>query len=111
MATYKVHMLAYQPEYCVREVEIPDELDTLDAVRSKVWEQGQNMFCNVPGICSVSAGDVMEINAQYHLILNLGFVLLPEDLFNAYKAMGQDERRRVLWEQRPQDVLEKIKNS
>lgn len=103
---FKVHMLAYQDEYCVREVDVPDERtgDT-DKNRSVVWELGQNMFQNVPGICSVSAGDVMEFEAtgfqfailkEYHLILNMGFLVLSHHQFEAYKVMSQEKRLRLL---------------
>ena len=65
------------------------------------------MFCNVPGICSVSAGDVMEINGEYHLILGLGFLVISEFKFGIYKAMPQSDRNRLQWLQ-PNEISEKL---
>ncbi len=96
MAHFSVHMLAYQPEYRIRNVVIPDDYcgDT-HQIRSKVWEQGQNMFQNQPSIVSVARGDVMEINGEYHLILDLGYVVLSGSQFEVYKSFPQVKRQQL----------------
>jgi len=93
MANFKVHMLAFQPEYCIREVVVPDErVGDTEQTLSAIWELGQNDFQNVPGICSVSAGDVIELDNEYHLILGLGFVVITEEQLTAYKAVPREQR-------------------
>ena len=97
---FDVHMMTYQPDYCVRHVDVPDdELGTLEQNRAAVWQYGQNMFQNVPGICSVSAGDVMQFDDEYHMILGYGFLVLNAEQFEAYKVLPQEDRRRLLWEE------------
>lgn len=92
-------MLANQPEYRIRNVVIPDDCcGNIESIRSKVWEQGQNMFQNQPCIVSVSQGDVMEIKGMFHLILNLGFLVLTREEFDTYTQLPQEARRRLLWD-------------
>ena len=110
MATYRVHMLAFQPEYCLRHVVVPDGIEDTDQLREKIWEQGQNMFCNVPGICSLSAGDVMEIDGEYHLILGLGFAVITAEQLKAYKAIPQRDRSLITMRDAP-EVLELLSKS
>jgi hypothetical protein len=100
--TIKVHMLANQPEYAVREVVIDSKyadsryLTLLEAV----FVHGQNDFQNVPGVCSVSIGDIIELDAslgygKYHLVAPLGFSYVSDKEFRTYLAADQSNRR--LW--------------
>ena len=76
-----VHMVAYHGKNVIREVDIPDLELTNDAILSTkesltlegVFHYGQNDFQPVPNRCSVSVGDVIELNGEYFAILAVGF--------------------------------------
>jgi len=106
---FKVHMLAFQPEYCVREVDVPNEqvrkeLDNADTstleqaeesvgfLLEAIFHWGQNEMQNVRGVCSVSMGDVAEIKGKYFLCLAVGWSEMNPEQFEAYKAADKDQR-------------------
>lgn len=75
-----VHMLAF----CngeIREVNVPDdELASL----GNIFYWGQN-DCQPQNLPSVSMGDVIELNGEYHRIEATCFQLLSKKEFDAYK--------------------------
>jgi len=106
MATYKVHMLVYQPEYCVREVEVPDGLlGKKDLAEGITWQEyilerifyfGQNDVRNIPGICSVSAGDVIEYDNKYFLVRWAGYHEISEAQYLNYLEVEREQRCQLI---------------
>lgn len=103
----KVAMRAHHDQNVVREVSLPDtfrgkgrtKVELLEAV----FRCGQNDFQPVEGICSVSVGDVIVLDAElgfgrYHLITNTGFNRLTEQQHMAIGSMSVDERRLQMME-------------
>jgi hypothetical protein len=89
------HMLAYQPSYVVRPIVLPDAavLDTPENLRGLAYELGQNDFQNVPGIYSVSAGDVLDIgDGELWLVCRVGFRAMTFKEFDEYKALPRQDR-------------------
>jgi hypothetical protein len=92
-----VHMLANQPEYKIRCVEIPPPPFKVDGgnverILENVFHCGQNEFQPVAGICSVSVGDVIEYNSKNYLILPAGFYVLTTCELITYVNLPQPER-------------------
>ena len=81
-----VHMLAFMNGE-IREVTLENEV-SLD----EVFRLGQNEFQPVPGRCSVSVGDVIEMGGKYHIVEPVGFREMPPEEFALYKAMDRDKR-------------------
>ena len=83
----------------IRKIVLSDEEmagQPTAAILNKAFEQGQNMFVNVPGCYSVSVGDVIEIPGRgAHRVLGCGFAELaagefPKDLLG---QAAQDKAR------------------
>jgi len=80
MAEFKVEMLAFQPDK-VRTVVVPDEELAVSALSGGgleealelIYQYGQNDFQPVPGICSVSTGDVIHFNGERFKVSMVGF--------------------------------------
>jgi len=100
---FQVQMLAFQPEFCRRTVDVPDsELATASlasplAKLSLIFKYGQNEFQNVPGICSVSCGDVIEIpidggNIELYLVKACGFHKLTGAEYEDYERTDRRDR-------------------
>ena len=82
---FDVEMLAFQPEFAIRTVDVPDDefakAEELHQRLDLVFRYGQNDFQPVANRCSVSAGDVIRIpnpkaiNGEYdwYLVQNCGF--------------------------------------
>ena len=68
MASYQVRMTHYEPPR-TREVEVPnDELTgSIEHDLELIFRYGQNDFQPIPGIYSVSVGDVVEYNDQLYM--------------------------------------------
>lgn len=109
--TYSVHMLAYQPEYCVRPVEISmDDLVSnnlyphphpksrkLEGLLDLIYMYGQNDYQPREGICSVSKGDVIEIEreeypADFYLVKSVGFRRITPAEFEDYASTSRHDR-------------------
>ncbi len=93
-----VQMLAFQPEFCKRTVEVPDDevSDDVMELLDLIFKYGQNEIQPVTGICSVSSGDVIEIQSpiQTHLYLvqTLGFEKLTPEEYNNYRSLNREDR-------------------
>lgn len=100
----RVHMLAHH-DYTIwspviRNVDIPDVPNlaswTDQKMAETVFHYGQNDFQNVPGRCSVSVGDVIEIpdGAKFRLlrVAMSGFEPISSEAMAAYVAMPRSER-------------------
>ena len=93
----KVHMLAFEPEYKVRMVTLPEEVRFLpNKVLDTVWHFGQNDFAFGPEkntTCSVSVADVIELdNGSLHIVTNVGFKRITPEQLEELKAMNQRDR-------------------
>ena len=75
---FKVHMLANEPAYRVREVDLPgiteDILSTYkeDTLLNEIYVYGQNDF-QPQQCCSVSVGDIIELGDKMFLVASIGF--------------------------------------
>lgn len=90
-----VHMLAFQ-EGVVRLVELPEGVEPdleIRALLEMVFHYGQNDFQPRVGCCSVSMGDVAEIDGHYYLCCPLGWRGISRGEFVSYKAMDRHKRR------------------
>lgn len=97
-----VHMLAFQAGL-IREVSIPGEaLDTIGtskrAVLDLAFMYGQNDMQPVADRCSVSVGDVIEHESEYHVVMPSGFLTITEEAFETYRYLDDVERKRYVWE-------------
>jgi hypothetical protein len=94
---FPVRMLAFHGPHTVRQVDIPskyvecmDQNDLLDWI----YKYGQNDFQQIPNICSVSVGDVIELpNGENYMITSVGFRKLKKKDYEKYKVMD----RHDLW--------------
>ena len=108
---YSVHMLMHQPEYCVRSVEVPmNDLVTkrlnphphpgsrkLEGLLDLIYMYGQNDYQPREGICSVSKGDVIEIEreeypADLYLVKSVGFQRITPAEFEDYERTPRHDR-------------------
>ncbi len=90
-----VHMLAFHDEpNLVRKVKLrnQDIGAPIDKILEAVFHFGQNEAQPIPGICSVSVGDVVELNGTYHMVAAEGFREMPKAEFDDYKAHPRRER-------------------
>lgn len=90
---YKVHMLAFMDGE-IREVDVPDTVDqSTDSVLELIFMYGQNDFQPLPDRCSVSMGDVAEVDGQFFLCQAMGWKQLTEAEFEAYKKVERRDRQ------------------
>ena len=92
-----VHMLAFENDKdLIREVEIPDEelisskissgeQDRILHILELVFRYGQNDFQPKP-MRSVSVGDVIELENQYHMVKSVGFEPLDTTTYGSLVA-------------------------
>ncbi len=75
----------------VRQVEIPDNVEGTENILDSVFHYGQNenQPRNVP---SVSVGDVICLNGEYHRMAALGFEQLTPEQLEAYKQLPRRDR-------------------
>ena len=100
----KVAMLANHENNVIRDVEIEwdDKFDNTgrhEELLNKVFKMGQNDFQPVPGICSVSIGDVIILDAAwgfgvYHMVCSTGFADISEQQYISYGRLGLEDRRQ-----------------
>lgn len=94
-----VHMLAFMDGE-IREVSIPD--DSKEVLRD-VFHNGQNDFQPSSTCCSVSVGDVIDLGEQgkalgrYWMVGMVGFQIQTPEVFNAYKNLPREHRRKQAW--------------
>lgn len=99
-----VEMLAFMDGE-VRTVDVPDyewqEACKLDAemrtgmpnaALGQVFWYGQNEMQNVPGMCSVSVGDVAIVDGQFFRVDSIGFSHMGEPELVRYIAIPQRDR-------------------
>jgi len=93
MASYQVRMTHYEPPR-TREVEVPnDELTgSIEHDLELIFRYGQNDFQPIPGIYSVSVGDVVEYNDQLYMAKALGYKQIS--LLEYEEFVDLDERKR-----------------
>lgn len=91
---YDVHMLANQPEYRIRQVFVPGEIPVYtEVLLEKIFYYGQNDFQDqLPEehrhghwCCSVSVGDVLELNGSYFLCDRIGWKKMTLVEFERYR--------------------------
>lgn len=100
----KVAMLAHHENNVIRDVEIEwdDKWDNTGRhieLLGAVFRMGQNDFQPVPGICSVSIGDVIILDAAlgfgvYHLVCSMGFADISEQQYISYGRLGLEDRKQ-----------------
>ena len=92
----KVHMLAFCDKETTRDVTIPYEADEreLEDVLDSTFKYGQNDFQpqNLP---SVSVGDVVEYNGEYHDVKGIGFEKITPEEFEGLE--GNRARNGVIF--------------
>jgi len=110
---FKVHMLAFMDPYCVREVDVPNDVlrkqleesdtSTLENAELSVthlleliFYYGQNDFQPNPCICSVSMGDVAEVKGKYFICMAVGWLEMNPDQFESYKACDREKRASLV---------------
>lgn len=89
---YNVRMIAnmeYNPSmYTIRRVNVnlkPTDSDILEAI----FENGQNQFQYVPNCCSVSIGDVVELEDKLFIVCVGGFHQISKEIFENLLSMSQ----------------------
>lgn len=100
MTVYKVQMLAFMDEGSIRNVWIPDsDGETLTGILENIFLYGQNDFIDrIPAefrpvkCCSVSVGDVAEVNGEYYICKMIGWGKLTNAEFEEFKAIPQRDR-------------------
>jgi hypothetical protein len=93
--TIPVRMLAFMDGE-IRNVEIPDG-PTTPAILDAVFHYGQNYILNVPNRCSVSVGDVAEVNGEFWLVMPMGWRQLSADEFSQYEATPRHDRFEFIY--------------
>lgn len=91
---FKVRMLAFENLGTIREVEVPDsELQGLPTigVLEKVYHYGQNDV-QPQECCSVSMGDVAEVNGKLYICQSAGWAKISTEDFNEYASLDRRAR-------------------
>ena len=92
MKTYKVHMMAFGKPGEIREVDLPEPVPTdIEELAEEIFRLGQNDFqpkCH----CSVSMGDVMEIDGKLYGVAAFGIKEITQQQFEEYKNIPQRDR-------------------
>jgi hypothetical protein len=95
MATFNVRMLAYHDDDKIRSVDVPDDLikGWSDAsVLSEIFHFGQNEFQPVERCCSVSVGDVIELNEKFFIVCTMGFKEINRKELDEYQGIPRYRR-------------------
>jgi hypothetical protein len=82
---YNVELVMYQNGK-IRPVTVPDPLDTINPMGrlGLIFQYGQNDVQPIKGCCSVSMGDVIEMDGKHWLILPVGFKELNAEEYSAW---------------------------
>ena len=89
---YQVHMLAFE-DGKVREVEVPDKEISGDRSHDleRIFHWGQNDF-QPQNMCSVSAGDIVEYNSGFFMVMMSGYKEMTAQQFEQYKKSNNKFR-------------------
>lgn len=90
--TYRVRMLAFGAANEVREVEVPEPATDMAILLDRIYRYGQNEVQNKPH-CSVSMGDVIEIDDALYMVKMVGFKKLTAEEYELYTSMSQLNRQ------------------
>lgn len=91
----KVHLLAFKNGE-IRHVTIPDEeVTSVERLLDLAFKYGQNDFQPQP-LPSVSVGDVVEYEGQYHVVCPCGFAEMTREAFQVYRITPRLERALLL---------------
>jgi len=86
-----VQMIEHHDKNIFRQVRIPDTTDIRDILDS-TFQYGQNDVCNVPGLYSVSVGDIVDHGGEKYLILSVGFHKFDQYEYEYYLLITPDQR-------------------
>lgn len=96
---YKVQMLAFMDpdangQPLIREVNVPDAevTDNLSELLERIFYYGQNDFQPVADRCSVSVGDVAEVNDKLFIVKAIGWGLITPEQLEAFKQLDRRDR-------------------
>ena len=85
---YNVRMIANMEHnlgmYTIRRVKVAKI--TFDILET-IFENGQNQFQNVPNCCSVSIGDVIELEDKLFIVCIGGFHQISKEIFENLLSM------------------------
>ena len=103
--SFKVHMVANDHGESIRMVSIPqpsvrfiDELEEGTKLRQArtlemVFYYGQNDMIPVEGTCSVSMGDVIELDGgKFFVVQSMGFQEMTTEELEEYKTIDENDR-------------------
>jgi len=92
----KVHMVANDHGEAIRMVQLPKRFEvpqfSLEYLLEAVFENGQNDIQPIPMTCSVSIGDVIEMNGKFHVVQTMGFQEMTAEELEEYKAIDENDR-------------------
>jgi hypothetical protein len=90
---YKVHMLAFMDGE-IREVVISDDFLPCHTkeLLELIYRFGQNDFQPVENRCSVSIGDVAEIDGKFHICKSLGWEEISDTDLDQYRKIDAFKR-------------------
>lgn len=93
---FKVEMLAFMEPGTIREVDIPDdEYNPNKPVFTRldqVFHWGQNDFQPIAGKCSVSVGDVIQMDGHKFRVDSASFHQFTDEDYQSYLAMDRGQR-------------------
>lgn len=90
---YTVHMMSFYDPPAKREVTVPDNelVQDTDHILERIFYYGQNDF-QPQKVCSVSVGDVIELDGTYHMVCPVGFKEITQERFDTLKVMQRPAR-------------------
>lgn len=109
-----VKMLAFMDGE-IRNVVLPDTFvgaitpENTTTILDRVFYYGQNDFQPVPKRCSVSVGDVAEINGEFWLCAFVGWIKISADVLAEYAKMERPDRMTYIYGLT--DTCEEVVNS
>ena len=98
----KFVMLAFhdsRPGHVItRDVEVHDELrGQTELLLEEAFQHGQNEFQPVPGVCSVSVGDVALHAGRYWLVTAMGFTEISREQYEQLLCAPRRERMLMVF--------------
>lgn len=93
--TFDVYMLANDHGAELRRVVVPAkglEKMATEQVLSLIFEKGQNDFQPVRGSCSVSMGDVIDLDGELWVVQSLGFMRMTAGDLVTYTRLPAEDR-------------------
>ena len=91
---YTVHMIAFHEPPVDREVTVPDAELTPDTehILERIFYYGQNDFQPQANRCSVSVGDVANLNGELYMVAPMGFEKITQEQLEEVKNLPQEKR-------------------